>query len=70
MVHLIQQLFTEHLKITLPQIRRLEYFSVLGNIKIRRISIICAHNKDFVFEGTWTSLLLRTGNHHVTELVE
>ena len=56
MVHLIQQIITEHFKITIPQIRRLEYFSdgCAGQYKNKKnFYNLCQHNKDFGFEGTW-----------------
>ena len=56
MVHLIQQLITEHLKVTLPQIRKLEYFSdgCAGQYKNKKnFYNLCQHEKDFGLEGTW-----------------
>lgn len=73
MVHLVQQLITDYLKITLPHIRSLEYFSdaCAGQYKNKRISIICANTiKILDLKELGTSQLLHTGNHPITELVE
>ena len=56
MAHLIQQIITDHFKIILPQIRRLEYFSdgCAGQYKNKKnFCNLCQHNKDFGSEGTW-----------------
>lgn len=56
MVYLIQQRFTEYLKIILPQIQRIEYFSdgCAGQYKNKKnMYNLCLHKKDFGLDAIW-----------------
>ena len=56
MVQLIQQVFIQHLKVVLPQITRLEYFSDCYAGQYRNKNILynlCQHKNYFGIEGSW-----------------
>ena len=56
MVYLILQTFTEHLKIILPQIQRIEYFSdgCAGQYKNKKnMYNLCMHKKEFGLDAVW-----------------
>ena len=56
MVQVIQQVFIQHLKVVLPQITKLEYFSdgCAGQYKNKNnLYNLCQHVNDFGIEASW-----------------
>ena len=56
MVYYIIQIFTEHLKLVLPNIRNIQYFSdgCAGQYKNRKhLYNLCQHSTDFGIDAVW-----------------